>query len=179
MNLKRTLRDLDPDQKIKVGSRQASSFWYVGTAGDMLKNLQVYNVYCKAFIESCRRRAETKLKNAIDSYPTIASYTRFELQMSKPNPTAEGYIKILDQWFGSILYLEERRQTKERIDNSYVNIAEREVVEIEMSDKASDLGVMRIIVKGYELGKFWTFSDAQKVPSFSFGNTKEGEDECD
>ena len=177
--LRVTLNELDPDQKIKVGSKEANSFWYIGTAGDMLKNLQFYNAYCKAYIESCRRKAENRLKNAIDSYPTIANYTRIELQESKPNPTPAGYIDMLNQWFGSILHLEELLRRKERIDNCYVSISRREVVDIGMSDDASDPGVMRIIINGYEAGKFWTYKDAQKVPSCSFANSKEGEEECD
>ena len=178
MNLKKTLRSLDPQQKIKVGSKESSSFWYIGTAEDLLKNIEVYSTYCKLYIEKIRKRAETRLNNAIANYPTPEEYIRYELQMSKPNLTTEGYMKTLNAWFASVAKLQEKKQIKAEWDDNFVKLAAREVVDCFMSDPNVDYGVMQITVHGYEFGKYWIFNEASRTPSCSFGNdSEEGEEE--
>ena len=178
MNLRKTLRTLEPDQKIKVGSKESSSFWYLGTADDFLKNLEVYNAYCDLYIDKIRKRAENRLKNAIANYPTLEEYTKYELQMSKPNLSAEGYMKTVNAWFASIVKLREKKEEKVLWDDNFEKLAVREVIDCSMSDPNVDYGVMQIIVHGHEFGKYWVFNEAQRIPSCSFGNdSEEGEEE--
>ena len=177
MNLKRKLRELEPDQKIKVGTNGSSAYFYVGTAGDMLKNMQAYNAYCKLFIERCRRRAENNLKNALDRWFSPAEYAKVEIMTSKPVLTSEGYLKALNMWFKNVERLNETKKVREERDENYVKLDEREVVEAEMADPTVDYGVMRIIISGYELGKYWITCEAKKLPSCSFGNDDHGEDD--
>lgn len=176
-SLKRTLRDLNPEQKIKVGTKDSSAYFYVGTADDMLQNMQMYNAYCKLFTEKCRRRAENNLKNALDRWFTPAEYAKVEIQTSKPNLTSEGYFKALDLWFKNIERLNGTKRRKEEIDENYVKLDEREVLEAEMSDPTADYGVMRIIIRGHENGKYWVSCEAKKIPTCSFDNDDHEEEE--
>lgn len=175
VTLKKKLRELDPEQKIKVGSNGESSFWYVGTADDMLTNLQVYNAYCSGYIGSARTKAENRLKRSVAAYPTLEEYAKQELKLSKPDLTMDGYTKMVNAWFASLAKLKEAKDQKSEWENGYTNIANREVVEAELCDPASDKGVMRIIIRGHEYGKFWLYSDAKKVPSCSFAREEEEE----
>jgi len=169
-SLKTVLRELDPQQKIKVGSKSSSMFWYIGTADDLLKNIPLYNAYCDLYIDNLVKRAETRLKNAINAYPTPAEYARTELRTSTPNLTTEGYMKALELWFDNIRNLNEKKNQKEKWDEQYSNIQNREVIETALCDPIADYGVVRIIIKGHENGKYWTYDEAQKVPSCSFLN---------
>ena len=179
MNLKRKLRELEPDQKIKVGTGDSSAYFYVGTAGDMLKNMQAYNAYCKLYSERCRRRAENNLKNALDRWFSPAEYAKVETTTSKPVLTSDGYLKALDMWFKNVERLSEAKKIREQRDDEYVKLDEREVAVAEMSDPTVDYGVMKIIIRGHELGKYWITCEAKKLPSCSFGNDDHREDEDD
>ena len=177
MNLKRTLRGLDPNQKIKVGSKESSCFWYVGTADDMLKNLQVYNAYCDLHIDTVRSNAENNLKHALAEFPTPAVYAKCELGCKKPDLTAEGYMAALNSWFADIIRLNEKKEQKVKWDEEYKRIDEREVVEAVMSDPGADPDVMRITVRGHEHGKYWMFCEAPRVPSCAFASSFDNGDQ--
>lgn len=168
MTLKRILRELDPNQKIKVGSKESSCFWYVGTADDMLKNLQVYNAYCDLHIDTMRSNAEGNLKRALAAFPSPADYARCELECKKPRLTAEGYMSALNVWFADIIRLNEKKEQKVRWDKEYQRIDDREVLESTMSDPTVENDVMRIIVHGHEHGKYWMFCEAPRLPSCAF-----------
>jgi len=175
--LKTVLRELEPTQKIKVGSKGASMFWYVGTVDDMLQNIPVYNAYCELHIERLMKRAEARLKNAINAYPSPANYVKAELQTSTPNLTTEGYLKALDAWFLNVINLNEKKTQKERWNADYGRISERDVLEVAMCDPRADYGVVRIIIRGHESGKYWMYDEAPRIPSCAFLNETEGEDE--
>ena len=103
--LKKELRKLEPEQKIKVGSKGGSMFWYVGTADDLLKNLPVYNAYCELFIKTALKNANNRLKSALATYPTLEEYAKFELAMTKPDLTVEGSEAAVAAWFNNIIHL--------------------------------------------------------------------------
>ena len=174
--LKKELRKLEPEQKIKVGSKGGSMFWYVGTADDLLKNLPVYNAYCELFIKTALKNANNRLKSALATYPTLEEYAKFELAMTKPDLTVAGYEAAVAAWFNNIIHLNELKAAKERWLNEYIKINERQVVEVEMCDPAADSGVIRIVVKGHESGKYWMYNEAKRIPSCAFINGKDDEE---
>lgn len=177
--LKKTLRKLDPEQKIKVGAKEATSFFYVGTVDDLLDNIQVYNAYCKLHIEKTRKRAEDLLKSTIANYPTLADYAKSECLMTKPRLNYDGYIKVVNEWFNSVKKLNERKERKSIWDNEFIKLPDREVLEVAMCDPTSDYNVMRIIIRGHEHGKYWTSDEAPKIPSCAFAIFDEqGDEDC-
>lgn len=177
--LKKTLRKLDPGQKIKVGAKEATSFFYVGTVDDLLDNIQVYNAYCKLHIEKTRKRAEDLLKSTIANYPTLADYAKSECLMTKPRLNYDGYIKVVNEWFNSVKKLNERKERKSVWDNEFIKLPDREVLEVAMCDPTSDYNVMRIIIRGHEYGKYWTADEAPKIPSCAFAIFDEqGDEDC-
>lgn len=168
MKLIELLQTLEPDQLIKIGAKDGTSFFYVGTPKDVLDT----------FDSKSKRAGEYDMlisaanDNAIEKV-TEQSSVMYE-QVAKEYKNAGELPAILRAVFRSdnvkaILKMENRYDkliTQRKMTKPLKN---REVMGSFESDPIADENVYAIIVEGYEQGKFW---HTDEVPTGLGGRIK-------
>lgn len=175
MKLNELLETLEPEQHIKIGAKDGSSFFYVGTPADMLATFDTssvrygeYDMVIYRSYEKAIKRLELEVSIAYDNAMEDAQKRGAEL-------TAKGFKKALKTIFRSELALKilkvegklaevitHQRQTK--------SMQDREVMESFNADKVVD-DSLNIIVEGFEYGRYWTYEESDK-PSIKLNNSE-------
>ena len=153
------LQTLEPDQLIKIGAKDGTGFFYVGTPKDVL---DTFNSKSKRACEY-DMLISAAYDNAIAKV-TEQSSVMYE-QVSKEYENAGDLPAILRAVFRSnnvkaILKMENRYDkliTQRKMTKPLKN---REVMDSFESDPIADENVFAIIVEGYEYGKFWCAEEA-------------------
>lgn len=177
--IRSTLKEYDKETRLKVGSSEGTSFWYMGTVGDFLKNLKEYNDAAFRCAQNKKKRAETKLDQMIKSWPTPESYVRRQFTFCGSNEVKfESYQAELKFWFDGVTRKKKtlNNATKELI--SYIPLGKRNVIEVFTQNPAADDEGLVMNVEGYETGIYWLYSEAETLPAIGFvsDNPEEGKD---
>lgn len=169
------LSTFDKAQTIKVGS--ASGFWYVGTAGDFCDRVSIINDAAKQYTNGRLDLAKDNLQKTIKNWPTPANYVSAELKKAEYKLTLKGYVKMLADWFLSVVAADSRvRLWQERVEY-YTPIQKREVRDFGPCNDTVDPGVVLVVIEGWEPGAYWTTDEAESVPVVCFtGNAQEAEE---
>ena len=175
MKLIELLQGIDQEQPIKIGAKDGSSFFYLGTPKDMLATFDTssvrygeYDMIIYRSYEKAIKRLELEVSAAYDNAMEDAQKRGAEL-------TAKGFKNALKTIFRSemaqkILKAEgklaevitHQRQTKAMQD--------REVMDSFKADKIVD-DSLNIIVEGFEYGRYWTYEESDK-PSIKLNNSE-------
>lgn len=172
MKLIELLQTLDPEQPIKIGAKDGSSFFYIGTPKDMLATFDTsstrYAEYDMVIYKSYERAIKRYEEQVSDSYNAAMKYA----QEHGAELTSKGFKKALRTIFNSdtaknILKMENKLAEAEAHQRQTKSMQDRDVVDSFNADKVVDEGTLAIIVEGFEYGRYWTKDEAPK----GFGNT--------
>ena len=177
MKLKEHLARLATEAKIKIGSKEATAFFYAGTVSDFLNNADIYNAECRGYINRSAEAAWKKLRHALKNYPTPGTYADGQLKTSNPSPSVDGYQKTLEDYFKKTVRLHNAMELRKEWRDNFVDLLDREVVESAMCDPYADRGVRRITIRGHERGSYWATDEAKELPSISFEVFREEDDD--
>lgn len=184
MKLIELLQTLDPEQPIKIGAKDGSSFFYLGTPKDMLATFDTsstrYGEYDMVIYNAYERAIKRYEEQVSDSYNDAMKYA----QEHGAELTAKGFKKALRTIFNSdtaknILKMENKLAEAVAHQRQTKSMQDREVMDSFKADKVVD-DCLAIIVEGFEYGRYWTTDEAPKdggnvKPSIKLSNSAEGE----
>lgn len=185
MKLIELLQTLDPEQPIKIGAKDGSSFFYVGTPADMLATFDTsstrYGEYDMVIYRSYERAIKLYEKQVSEAYDSAMKYA----QEHDAELTAKGFKKALRIIFNSdaskaILKVEDKLAKATAHQRQTKSMQDRDVMDSFKADKVVD-DCLAIIVEGFEYGRYWTTDEAPKgfggtvKPSIKLSNSAEDE----
>ena len=185
MKLIELLQTLEPEQPIKIGAKDGSSFFYVGTPADMLATFDTsskrYGEYDMVIYRSYERAIKLYEKQVSEAYDSAMKYA----QEHCAELTAKGFKKALRLIFNSdapkaILKVEDKLAKATAQQRQTKSMQDREVMDSFKADKVVD-DCLAIIVEGCEYGRYWTTDEAPKgfgdrvKPSIKLSNSVEEE----
>lgn len=142
MNLKETLEGFKPSQKVKIGAKHGTGFFYCGTAKRFLDNLAQYDTETRQNWTAINARAWKNLERAIEQRRGL-----YDTDMIRA-------------WANNIVKKCDRIDKITKITRSYVAIDERTVLSVRGADPMVDENTLNVLVEGHEYGAFWTFDEA-------------------
>ena len=163
---------LAADTPLKVGAK--SNYFYCGTVGDFIDHIDEYNYFAAKRADASLTRAKKLLKNALEAEPSPADYAKSILEDNafSVDPSADGYLSYLGDYFKSLKKLTERCRTAKRAKDGFRDLKYREIKRFEKSTVEPDCYVL--ILSGEENGGYWMTTDARDS-CLSFG--KDGLDD--
>lgn len=148
---------LPPDKMIKLGAIDGSGFFYCGSAGDILANMESYNEMLLRRMKKIMRKCENRISQlenilAIIEDPKIREYNEHELIRRK-----------------------NRLKDLNNLLETFTDLSEREIIEHYPSIEFDGEAVI-IIVKGCEYGSYWSLDEVKSPMAFSeFAEAKQFE----
>lgn len=178
MKIAKALKDYDPDKLLKVGAKNGSGFFYCGTVGDFLENMEDNSDLLRKHAISILQAAKRRLNQRISNPPTIDRFTREQLRGDgNPNLTFQNYRFYVEHWFSGVYGLKQAADNHEQRYDAFKPLDKRDVVEVRESLAAADPGVTALIIEGYELGRYWTMDEAAGKSYIAFANEVEDDDD--
>lgn len=162
---------------IKLGADCGSGFFYVGSVELLNENAEEYDQQLKAAARNSAAVHKKSRDSMASNPPTLTSYVMEELHEDKPMPSFHDYMKSVAAWMKACVKKEEAyRAAIDRAEN-FQCLMKREVIRIQEADKIADEGVLIIVVRGGERGKYWISGEANGEPFGLMGDTEEDEEE--
>lgn len=182
MKLIELLETLDPEQPIKIGAKDGSSFFYVGTPADMLATFDTSSKRYGEYDMVIYRSYERAIKNyAVESNAAYENAMKDAAERGA-ELTAKGFKKALRIIFNSdaakvIRKVEDKLAKTTANQRQTKSLKDREVMDSFIADKVVD-DCLAIIVEGFEYGRYWTMDEAPKdgdtvKPSIKLNNSAE------
>ena len=157
VDLNLCLELMEPSQKVKIGAKHGTGWFYCGTAKRFLNNLAKYDGEIRSYWQNRLYTAWKKLGEAVENRPEMTQTDR------------------LRTWSKNIIAKCDRVERFTEINRNYIPIDEREVHSVRPADKSIDEETVNIVIAGYEEGKFWTFDEAKRAKKYL--SMKEGEED--
>lgn len=180
--LKRTLEGIeDKETRIKIGAKDGSGFFYVGTVGDFLNHSDEYEQADIAYFDNRVRRSNNNLETILNTDTSYSGYAKRQYGKwkntgTRPNFTMDGYEVFLRGHAVQVLkkfqtYISERQYRADR-----TSLMSRMVTNVFDADEVVEPAGVRVIqIEGKESGQFWTMDEA-KWPVIKFsGNGDDNE----
>lgn len=185
MKLIELLQGLDPEQPIKIGAKDGSSFFYVGTPADMLATFDTSSKRYGEYDMVIYRSYERTIKNYEIEANAAYENAMKDAEKRGAELTAKGFKKALRIIFNSdaskaILKVEDKLAKAKAHQRQTKSMQDREVMDYFKADKVVD-DALAIIVEGFEYGRYWTMDEAPKglggrvKPSIKLNNSAEEE----
>lgn len=168
MKILNALEPYDYKKPLKVGSSDGSGFFYCGTVGNFVEDMEDHSDLLRKHALASVQAANRRLNQRLSNPPTIDRFCREELRSDKPNLTFENYRFYVDHYFAAIKGFKSAADTQEEHYEAFKPLSKREVVEIREASDAADPGVTILIIDGYELGKYWTVGEAKGKSYIAF-----------
>ena len=165
MTITKRLLALPPDQKIKIGAKGGTSFFYIGTAEDFVDNIWPYTTAAREWNNGNCARAENLLRQALGKDHSPRDYCEKILLDPLSYPTMQGYQSYVENYFANIATQKKYYERALKSKNCFRPLYEREVLEERKAD--ADPGYLILIITGMESGIYWT-SDEVTPPSLTF-----------
>lgn len=163
------VKALNSDTRIKVGAKDGSAFFYVGTAGDFLENLEAYNSECEGETIRKYRNAKKEYERYASGDPgSIEAFIRLQSRRETPVITFDGYLEFLRQYFHQLEVRRSVLRTRTADKENYKHLRNRGLVEAYKADPVADPDCdMILITTGVEYGGYWLTSEVQKPIAFA------------
>ena len=183
MKIMEAVAAYDAGQKIKIGAKEGTGWWYVGTVGDVRQYLEVLNDKCLKYAWAVQKNAVETLDTRLKKWPTPESFARLQLRRAADGKdldlSMDSYLAAVKQYFADVWLAQRHLEQATARLRGYIPLAFREVVDVSKSEpcESGDPGVVRVLLAGYEYGAFWTTDEAETFPAVKFLNNNEQEDE--
>ena len=155
MDLKQALENMSPNQKVKIGAKQGTGWFYCGTAKRFLDNVTEYDAEIRNKWTAIVAKAWHNLERAMEQRRGLVA------------------IDDIRRWAKNIVQKCDRIDTVTRTAKSYTPIDEREVLSIREADKTIDEDTVNIMIAGHEYGAFWCFDEAKRAKKHLSMQTEE------
>lgn len=181
------LQEMAPDAVIKVGAKDGSSFFYIGSAGYMIENISTISGQILSDWRRLLKNAETK---AYATASNLVSYQEFcarqirkkTLDYSyRPNFDYTAYLDMLAAYTQKLYTSIKNCDRIHGIIASFQYLDKRYVADCFQADPVVDDTTV-IIISGKESGAFWKASEVEpgtnnlKLHSTDNTNTQDEED---
>lgn len=153
-NLKTILAQCPECEVIKVGAINGTSYFYIGTAGDLANNAEKYN----ATLRSYWKVKADREKNAITKLSEDTSISSYIRQVKDKPISTKGFLIYLDGVFRKITIRTDRMNDSIDHLRTFVPLMRRQVIRCERASDVVDNSLV-IVVTGYEQGKLWTVQE--------------------
>ena len=163
MKLKEYLKSLDSNATIKVGGKDGSGYFYVGTPADMLENMDKYNGMLIKSADKQVKFARDELDWFIEGLVTDVKVAGLRIDSNHLKDVLEYCLK--DETLKAAIKSKNKYESYKRHRGVMGVLGEREVEEEIPADSAADEGVQIVLVSGYEIGRFWFTGDVKKDKS--------------
>ena len=175
-NLIETMESLPSDAKCKVGTETGSCFFFIGTVGEFLDNLDKIDELAKAFLERRLKVARKNLLTMANAPMNLETYVKTEHGKLKddilPDFSVEGYRKARAEYLKKLQNRANYVMDCDRAIDLRVPLDQREIVDISKSDKLIGDGII-VIIEGDEAGRWWDHSEQKEGELYGFGQGNE------
>lgn len=171
-NLIETMESLPSDAKCKVGTETGSCFFFIGTVGEFLDNLDKIDELAKAFLERRLKVARKNLLTMANAPMNLETYVKAEYNKlqydTMPDFSLEGFHKARAEYLKKLQNRANYVMDCDRAIDLRVPLERREVVNISRSDKLIGDGII-IIIEGDEAGRWWDHTEQKEGELYGFG----------
>lgn len=165
MNIEEALLKYEPTTKVKIGSADGEAYWFTGTVEEV--NALEMDDVLRERANAITRRASQRVKDHLNTCPTLQDYLKKELEKDAPNPTTAAYIDIVRAYFQEGVRRKNTYLKRLEALRNFKHVLQREVVEIAPCDPAVEPNCIRVLIEGTERGTLWTTDEARE-PGFHF-----------
>ena len=175
-NLKKVMQDLPADAKCKVGTETGACYFFIGTVGEFLDNLDKIDELAKAFLDRRLRVARKNLLTMVNAPMDLETYGKTEYNKLPydilPDFSVEGFHKARAEYLKKLQNRATYVMDCDRAIDLRVPLERREIVNISRSDKLIGDGII-IIVEGDEAGRWWDHPEQKEGELYGFGQGNE------
>lgn len=158
----RALKEMAAEQRVKIGADGGSCFFYCGTAGEFLSNIEKFSHDCYMDAVLKNRESLAAMRDTIRKAPTLESWALNEVNEKKPVLTSEQYLGAVDAWLRGVQAKSTTWHNMADKLEKFQPISERDVVYVSDCDPVADeAGIKILVMTGFENGEYWTFHEAQ------------------
>ena len=171
MSIEKELAGRPWNAKLKVGASDGSGFFYCGTVGDFITNMDDYSSLCEKNAHTSVIVAKKTLETRVKNPPSIDRFIRSEIKKPKHDFSLKNFEFYLRHYLDAIDRLTNAVDNAVVIESKFKHLDQREVVEIREASQVSDPGVLICIISGYEKGAYWTMDEAIGKHYINFSNS--------
>ena len=169
--LYRTIKNIkDKSTIIKIGAVDGSGFFYLGTVGDYLENKEKYEEMDRAHFENRLKRANENFEYLLNLDTSFSGYAKRQYRNFKnsgqlPNFSMIGYNQFLELHSQQLITKYNTLNQEKAISANNSPLNSREVKEVFEAERVAEPnGATVIIIKGSEMGVYWT-TDETELPT--------------
>lgn len=182
MTLREYLMEKDEGTLLKIGANDGSSFFYCGTAGDFLANIENIDrilfdktraakermkkeflksmqgfIYTEKAAETAKRNAEGKEeKKGKEKDMTYTEWTEMKIRES-----TEGLRMAYNEWLAIVAQKQAAAIAAEKLVSEPRSVLDRKVITVFLADAIVEPEVtINVLVYGWEIGQYWTLDEA-------------------
>ena len=155
-----TLTTMDPARPIKIGADDGSSFFYAGTAGDVLENGDLYSRKLRNYARLLATNANADLEQSLRNPPTLQRYALAQIKSGDPDYSYDGFKAAATAWLREVRRRMDNKTKREQQNREFTDLLSRKVFQRFEADAIAGEDATVIIVQGYEYGMYWTHGDA-------------------
>ena len=175
MTLREMLESMDPAHQIKIGAESGSSFFYCGTAGEFLAEMETFDEAIKAETKNAAERAKREfIRYATEGFvckvqiPRKMSKEEKEMEFSewtrsRVDAAVQSIRKEYISWLATTGTKESAAIDAERLSREGRSLGSREVLDSFIADPIVEpIPTMVISIYGWEYGRYWMMEEYPK-----------------
>lgn len=153
------------DGQVKVGARDGSGYFYMGTGDDLRTHLDKYEEMLRRYEADRVTKARDRVEFMKSHQPDALSFvTKFE------DGTSDMFLQYLDEWLNEYRRRLARQRLAEEDYRQRKRLADRQVVK-EYTATNFDEGAKILIIDGGAYGAYWTFDEVAEPMKFAAETT--------
>ena len=166
-NIVKYLKTLPRDRKIKLGSKDSSSFYWFGTAGELLNDIDLVSDDMKDSIEKKAKASEKSVTEQIRAIPTISDYLANEWRLTckgmerTPKFSMEDYINYVTKKVDKIPATAKNYKKVQTYLDNWKDLEDRKVYD-QYPSVTEDAEI--VIIEGMEPGPWWDAEEKKRNP---------------
>lgn len=156
MTLKEFLKTLPPDEDIKIGMKDGSSFVYVGPISDL--SINVLTRWCRQAILTAAENADKRVKEVLRGMPAplreyVLKQTAAGIKAKPPRDISATAAKMVEAYNRAV-----RNQADAHAHvETFAPVGQRQVIDVFRAYEKPHPTV--VMVEGYEIGKYTLVSE--------------------
>lgn len=166
-NLVEYLKTLPRNQVIKLGSKDSSCFFWFGTAGELLNDIDLVSDDAKESVEKKAKASEKSVTEQIRAIPTISDYLLNEWRQSEkgmertPKFSMDDYIQYVTKKIDKIPATAKNYKKVQTYLDNWKDLEDRKVCD-HYPSITEDAEI--VIIEGMEPGPWWDAEEKKRNP---------------
>lgn len=158
------LSRFDENQLVKVGSKDGSSWFYIGTKKVLIGNDLIYDAEIENWLKDRLDTAKKTLNDKMKCEPTYFNFTKGEIDKFLNGGicdlSIEKYHEYVQRYWKGIMTRARTVIKREGAIKTQIPLLSRPVVSADESIKGDGI---RIVIEGTEEGRFWDKEEADEL----------------